>query len=200
VPLPHADDADRAVRAAITMNTELNAWNQKRLEKGHHPIQMGIGLNTDTVVVGNIGSPKRMDYTMIGDGVNLASRLESACKQYAAKILMSESTYKGLKGTYRIRDVDKVLVKGKTQTVRIFEVLDFHTEETFPNLMEAVGLFKCGREHYDEGNWEKAQQFFRNAFNLNPSDKLAETYVIRCEKLKADPPKDWNGIWVMTSK
>src|SRR3546814_8217350 len=98
---------------------------------------MGIGLNTDTVVSGNIGSPKRMDYTIIGDGVNLASRLESACKQYSARILISENTYKKLRGTYRSREVDRVVVKGKTEPVAIYEILDYHTDESYPNLMEA---------------------------------------------------------------
>ena len=86
VPLPHDDDADRAVRASITMIRDLNTWNADREANGKPAIKMGIGLNTDSVVAGNIGSPKRMDYTMIGDGVNLAARLESACKQYSAQI------------------------------------------------------------------------------------------------------------------
>lgn len=90
------------------------------------------------------------------NGVNLAARLESACKQYTAQILLSESTYRQLKGTYQIRDVDKVIVKGKTKPVRIFEVLDQHTEESFPNLMEAMSHFKSGRTYYDKGKWTKA--------------------------------------------
>ncbi len=200
VPLPHEDDADRAVRAAIAMLRELNAWNKERAVKGQPDIHMGIGLNTDTVVAGNIGSPKRMDYTMIGDGVNLAARLESACKQYSAKILMSEFTFKRLKGTYRIRDIDKVIVKGKTEPIQVFEALDHHTEETFPNLMESVSHFKSGRDYYDHGDWDKAVNSFKQAFTLNPNDKLAEIYIGRCEQLKADPPKAWNGVWIMTSK
>ena len=120
------------------------------------PIDMGLGLYTDNVVTGNIGSPKRMDYTMIGDGVNLAARLESACKQYAARILISDLTFKKLKGTYRIRDIDRVVVKGKTKPVEILEVLDYHTEETFPNLMEVVNNFKAARKHYNNGDWDKS--------------------------------------------
>jgi adenylate cyclase len=200
VPLPHGDDTDRAVRASISMVRALNAWNRERVDKGQPEIHMGIGLNTDTIVAGNIGSPKRMDYTMIGDGVNLAARLESACKEYSAKILMSESTYKQLKGTYRIREVDKVVVKGKTKPVLVFEVLDHYTEDTFPNLMESVSYFKSGRDHYDRGDWDKAAQAFRETYLLNPHDELAVTYIARCEQLKAHPPKDWNGIWVLLSK
>jgi adenylate cyclase len=200
VPLPHEDDADRAVRTAIAMLRELDTWNKERAAKGEPDLDMGIGLNSDTVVAGNIGSPKRMDYTMIGDGVNLAARLESACKQYSAKILMSEFTFRRLKGTYRIRDIDKVIVKGKTEPIQVLEALDYHTEETFPNLMESVGHFKSGRDYYDRGDWDKAVNSFQQAFTLNPKDKLAEIYIGRCEQLKADPPKAWDGVWIMTSK
>jgi len=200
VPLPLEDQEDRALRAAISMLRELADWNVERVKKGDLPIDMGIGLNTDNVVSGNIGSPKRMDFTMIGDGVNLAARLESACKQYSAKLLISEFTYKKLKGTYRIRDVDRVIVKGKTEPVEVYEVLDFHTDETFPNLMEAVNHFKSGRQFYNKGEWDKAIKAFNEAIGLNPNDKLAKTYIERCEHLKADAPADWNGVWVMTSK
>src|SRR3546814_18734694 len=85
-PSPRGDDEDRGVRAAVAMISELAVWNKQRHAAGKKPVDMGIGINTDTVVSGNIGSPKRMDYTIIGDGVNLASRLESACKQYSARI------------------------------------------------------------------------------------------------------------------
>jgi adenylate cyclase len=128
LPLPHDDDEDRAVRACIAMMTELRNWNQRRVEAGQKPIDMGIGLNTDTIVSGNIGSPKRMDYTVIGDGVNLASRLESACKEYNARILISDTTFKRLKSTYRVREVDTVIVKGKSEPVAVFEILDHHTD------------------------------------------------------------------------
>src|ERR1019366_3050876 len=114
LPVSHGDDEDRAVQSAIAMMNELRAWNAGRMSDGKKPIDIGIGLNTDNVVSGNIGSPRRMDYTIIGDGVNLAARLESASKQYGAKILISEMTHRRLKGTYRMREADLVVVKGKT--------------------------------------------------------------------------------------
>ena len=200
IPLSHDDDEDRAVRAAIAMITDLRIWNAEREKAGKMLVDMGIGLNTDTVVTGNIGSPKRMDYTIIGDGVNLAARLESACKQYAARILISENTVKKLKGTYRIRDIDDVVVKGKTEPAGVYEVLDYHTDETFPNLMEVVNQFKEGRKQYRAGNWDKAIGSFNDALAANATDKLSQIYIERCEHLKANPPKDWVGVWVMTSK
>jgi adenylate cyclase len=177
------------------------AWNKDRESRGLAPVDMGIGLNTDSVVSGNIGSPKRMDYTLIGDGVNLAARLESACKAYSARILISEHTYKLLRGTYRIRNVDMVVVKGKTQPVGVYEVLDYHTDETFPNLMDVVNYFNEGMKYYRCGSWDDAIDKFQEALSRNPYDKLSESYIERCEILKAEPPGDeWNGVWVMTSK
>jgi len=201
LPVPHEDQADRAVRAAISMVTELARFNQGRAAQGRSPIEIGIGLNTDTVVSGNIGSPKRMDYTIIGDGVNLASRLESACKQYYSRILISQNTLHKLRGTYRMREVDCVVVKGKSEPISIYEVLDYHTEETFPNLMEAVSYFKGGLAHYRKQRWDRATEAFQEALAIQPADKLAQMYVDRCSHLKADPPgEDWDGVWVMKTK
>jgi adenylate cyclase len=188
------------VRAAIAMITSLFEWNQRRVTEGRMPIDMGIGLNTDLVVAGNIGSPKRMDFTIIGDGVNLASRLESACKQYSARILISEHTFGRLKGVYRTREVDHVIVKGKTEPVGVYEVLDYHSNETFPNLMDAVNCFRDGIEKYRRGDWTLAVAAFGEALKANPDDQLSQTYIERCEQLLANPPASWTGVWAMTSK
>ncbi|MGB0671239.1 MAG: GAF domain-containing protein, partial [Rhodospirillales bacterium] len=201
VPVPHDDDPDRAVAASISMIRDLWAWNKPRVERGLLPVDMGIGLNTDQVVSGNIGSPKRMDYTMIGDGVNLAARLESACKQYSAHILISEFTHAKLKGTYRTRDVDLVVVKGKTKPVGVYEVLDYHSDETFPNLMDVVNHFADGVKKFRTQKWDPAIKAFEECLKANPTDKLANTYIERCNHMKAEPPgDDWNGVWVLTSK
>jgi adenylate cyclase len=201
IPVPLDDAEDRALRCAIAMINALREWNRLRIESGRKPVEIGIGLNTDTVVSGNIGSPKRMDYTVIGDGVNLASRLESACKQYNAQILISEHTYARLRGTYRTRDVDDVVVKGKTTPCRIYEILDYHTEESFPHLMEVAGYFKEGRKAYGSGDWTKAIRLFGESLRLHPQDKLSQIYIDRCLYLQEHPPEGgWNGVWVMSSK
>jgi adenylate cyclase len=201
IPIPHGDDPDRALRAAIAMITELRALNARRQARGQKPILMGVGLNTDTIVSGNIGAPKRMDYTVIGDGVNLASRLESACKEYSAQILISEFTHRKLKGTYRSREIDRVIVKGKTEPISVYEVLEFHTEETFPNLSDTVNQFRSALAHYRKGDFDRAIKGFTEALALHPGDKLSQTYIDRCKYLQAHPPGEkWDGVWVMKTK
>ena len=201
IPIGHEDDEDRAMRASIDMIRTLWNWNNERVERGELPVDMGIGLNTGQIVAGNIGSKKRMDYTMIGDGVNLAARLESACKQYHARILLSEYTVARLNGVYRLREIDRVQVKGKTQPADVFECLDFHTEETFPNMMDVLGNFKEGVTHYRAQSWDKALKNFNESLKANPDDRMSADYVERCEIMKANPPgDDWNGVWIMKSK
>ncbi|TAK86480.1 MAG: adenylate/guanylate cyclase domain-containing protein [Betaproteobacteria bacterium] len=201
VPVAHDDDVDRSVRAAIGMIRELRRWNAQRASEGRAPIDIGIGLNTDLVVSGNIGSKKRMDYTMIGDGVNLASRLESACKQYGSHILVSELTYGKLRGTYRAREVDLVVVKGKTQPVAIYEILDYHTEETYPHVSDALGYFRDGLAKYRGRDFAGARALFGKVLEINAADRTAQLYVERCAHLMKTPPApDWAGVWVMESK
>jgi len=201
IPEGHEDDADRAVRAAIDMIKTLETWNRQRIGEGKLPVNIGIGLNTDSVVSGNIGSKKRMDFTIIGDGVNLASRLESACKQYGAKILVSEFTVSKLQDTYRKREIDLVVVKGKTEPVSIYEILAFHTKESFPGIGEVMGLFKDGLDAYRARKWDAAIRLFGECLAINPNDKPSQLYVRRAEHFKANPPPDdWAGVCVMESK
>jgi adenylate cyclase len=204
IPVAHDDDADRSVRTAIAMIRELWRWNHERVAEGKLPVDIGIGLNTDTVVSGNIGSKKRMDYTIIGDGVNLAARLESACKQYGSHILISEFTYKALKGTYYSRELDLVVVKGKTRPVAIYEILDYHTDESYPQMIDALRHFKAGLVKYRQQKWDDAAAEFKEVLALNERDKAAKLYVERCEYLKQNPPtvagEAWDGVWVLESK
>ena len=197
---PHDDDEDRALRCSIAMLRELRKWNLQRKSQGEAPVDIGIGLATGDIVAGNIGSPKRMDYTMIGDAVNLGARIESACKSYSATTI-SEKTFERLKGTYRIREVDMVVVKGKTQPVAIYEVLDFYEDEEFPNVMDVVNHFNSAVKHYRKQNWDRAIKAFERALTFNPNDNLCKTYLDRCAILQSNPPgDDWNGVWVMKTK
>jgi adenylate cyclase len=201
IPVAHEDDPDRAVRTAIDMLNTLSGWNKQRMSEGKLPVNIGIGLNTDRVVSGNIGSQKRMDFTIIGDGVNLAARLESACKQYGAKLLISEFTYHKLKGTYRTREIDLAVVKGKTKPVAVVEVLDFHDDESFPHIVDVLGLFKDGLAKYRARRWAEAIRLFREALELNPRDQPSIIHIERSEYLKENaPPEDWDGAWVLESK
>lgn len=199
-PFPHDDDEDRAVRAGIAMLRSLAEFNAERATRGLMAVDMGLGINTDNIVSGNIGSPKRMDYTVIGDGVNLASRLEGACKTYSAKMLISDNTFKRLRGSYRCREVDWVIVKGKTEPVGVVEVLDWHSEDSFPNVMDTIGLWKMGLDQYRKGNFSDAVRRFEETLKVNPKDKLCKTYIARCTDLMAEPPTDWDGIYTMKDK
>jgi adenylate cyclase len=201
LPLPHDDDEDRAVRASISMINELRRWNGERAAAGKRSVDIGIGLNTDSIVSGNIGSPKRMDYTVIGDGVNLASRLESACKEYGVRILISENTFRKLRGTYRAREVDRVIVKGKTEPASLFEILDYHNDESFPNLRECLECFREGLASYRRRQWDRAESAFVEGLNHSPGDEPTRVYLQRIAHMRAHPPEDgWNGVWVMQTK
>ena len=201
--LPRAaeGDEDRAVRAGIAMLQQLEHFNHRRADQGQPPVAIGLGLHTDAVVSGNIGSPKRMNYTVIGDGVNLAARLESACKFYGARMLISDSTAQRLRGTYRMREADRVVVKGKTEPVVIHELLDFHTEASFPEPMAVLNHYRDGLQLYRQQHWDGAIQCFQQALALHPQDRLSALYVERAEQLRHAPPgQDWDGVWVMEEK
>ena len=106
-----------------------------------------------------------------------------------------------LKGIYHMRNVDKVIVPGKAEPVTIHEVLDYHTDETFPNMMEVVNYFNDGIHRYQGGQWTEAIKAFEKALKSHPRDQLSRTYIERCEYMHGHPPQgDWTGVWVMTSK
>ena len=200
-PIPFEDHADCGVRSAISMVRALQAFNREQMKQGKTSIHIGIGLNSSPAVTGNIGSSKRMDYTVIGDGVNLAARLEGATKYYGAQIIISENTLKELRGDYQTRELDLIYLKGKTQPSRIYEILDYHTEESFPEQQRVLGFFEKGLQAYRDGNWDDAILEFQEAHKLNPNDKACQVFIDRCEKMKTNPSiKDWEGIWQMESK
>ena len=122
IPEASKQDPDNALNAAIQMHLRLKEFNVHQLERDLPEVAIGVGINTGAVMYGNIGSPKRMDFTVIGDGVNVASRLESACKHYGSKILISEDTKNALNGIYRLREVDIVQLKGKLKSIEVCAV------------------------------------------------------------------------------
>ncbi|HEU4371810.1 MAG TPA: adenylate/guanylate cyclase domain-containing protein [Methylomirabilota bacterium] len=201
VPFNGEHDSDDAVRVANTMFVALRELNIERRRAGRAPLDIGVGIATGVVVVGNIGSTRRMEYTAIGDPVNLASRLESATKYYGAKILISEATRAELTGKTLLREIDLLRVQGKKAPVAIYEAMDHLTEETFPNLAPVVERYAEGIRHYRAREFKDALACFREALVLNARDQPSHLYVERCEHfLTAPPPPDWDGVWTLTSK
>lgn len=196
-PFASEDDADRGVRAAQAMIEGLEEFNRTLVDQGQEPIGIGIGVNTDDVVLGNIGSPRRMDFTVIGDGVNLASRLEAANKVYGTRILASESTLQNLQQEHPVREVDQLRVKGKERPVTLFEVF---TEDS--NLSKGtLAEYREGLECYRARCWKKALQHFKRVLEAVPGDSVAELYIGRCRHFETEPPgEEWDGVWTMTHK
>jgi adenylate cyclase len=201
VPFNGEHDADDAVKVANTMFVALGELNRERRRVGKAPLDIGVGIATGVVVVGNIGSTRRMEYTAIGDSVNLASRLESATKYYGAKILISEATRADLLHKTLLREIDRLRVQGKHEPVAIYEAMDHLTEETFPNLSPTVERYSEGIRLYRAREFKDALDCFKEALRFNPGDKPSRLYVERSEHFIATPPpRDWDGVWTMTSK
>jgi adenylate cyclase len=201
VPFNGAHDADDAVRVANTMWVVLRQLNLERRSQGKAPIKIGVGIASGIVVVGNIGSTKRMEYTAIGDTVNLSSRLESATKYYGVGVLIAESTKDELQSKTLLREIDRLRVKGKHEPVAIYEAMDHLTEEEFPNLTRGVELYSEGIRLYRERAFKDAMDCFKETLSLHAGDHPSQLYVQRCEHfLGTPPPPDWDGVWVMTEK
>ncbi|MBS0334469.1 MAG: PAS domain S-box protein, partial [Proteobacteria bacterium] len=198
-PLVGPDDADNAVAVADQMMRRLAALNVRRVAAGHAALDIGIGFSTGATVVGNIGSVRRLDYTVIGDTVNLASRLEGASKQYGARIMMSEMTVRELTRPATLREIDLIRVKGKDRPVAVYESLGYRGHEA--ELPELIGLHGRGIAAYRERDWAAAAKAFDAALALYPDDGPARVYTQRCALLsRTPPPADWDGVWNLTEK
>jgi adenylate cyclase len=184
-PYPRPDDADNAVRVAAEIMEVIERVNGRRALIGHTPIGVRIGISSGEVVAGNIGSPKRMDYTVIGDAVNIASRLEAANKLYGTRVLISQSTHAELSDPRTVRLLDRMRVKGSRAPIDIYEVLDTRAETEPPAYAAA---FDAGIDNYRQGRWERARAAFEAALEARPHDRPAALYLERLRGLDTAPP------------
>ncbi|MDA0260827.1 MAG: GAF domain-containing protein [Proteobacteria bacterium] len=200
-PFTTNEDADNAIKVGNEMLVALRSFNAQRESEGKEAINIGIGINTGEVVAGNIGSPKRMDYTVIGDGVNLAARLEGACKYYKTRLLFSEFTYSRLKEEPVCREIDLIRVKGKNHPVSVYEALGYHNDSSFPNLERTLSGFKRGLAQYRQRDWRGAIMCFQEALSFNPNDGPSQLYLERALYYQDNSPgDDWDGVWTLTEK
>ncbi|KAF0166114.1 MAG: adenylate cyclase [Rhodocyclaceae bacterium] len=192
------DDASNAVMVGNRMLTGLHQLNRRRAARGAEAIRIGVGISTGNVVAGNIGSLKRMEYTVIGDRVNLAERLEGANKFYGTSILICDATYDAIRDHASAREIDLIRVRGREKPVAIYEALGHHSEDSFPHRAEVLDAFNEGLTHYRRREWGDAERCFRQALGANPGDGPSRIYLDRCGIYRdAPPPDDWDGVWTM---
>ncbi|MEM7712598.1 MAG: GAF domain-containing protein [Cyanobacteria bacterium P01_A01_bin.68] len=201
-PLPLTENhAWRAVQAALDMRHRLKEFNERRIVQEQPQIKIGIGVSSGEVVSGNIGSRKRMDYTVIGDGVNLSSRLEGTTKEYGCDIILSEFTYQLCSERVVVRELDKIRVKGKHQAVKIYELIGDRTTCLDANTQEFLSYYQAGRVAYSSRNFPQALICFEAAKKIRPTDKAVNIHVARCNKYLRQPPEEsWSGVWTMVDK
>jgi adenylate cyclase len=181
------------------MMQELHRLQKKWKEEGRRVFNIGIGVNSGEMNVGNMGSEMRFDYTVMGDMVNLGSRLEGTNKEYGTNIIISEFTYEKVKDDMCCRELDFVRVKGKVKPVRIYELLAEKKDE--PHFKSKIDAFDKGLVLYREGKWDEAIAAFRTVLAIRPDDFPAAMYIERCKNLKEHPPAEpWDGVFVMTKK
>jgi adenylate cyclase len=199
-PLSQDDHAVRACRTAIDMITRLKELRAEWETRSLPPMDIGIGLNSGEMSVGNMGSEERFDYTIMGDNVNLASRLEGINKQYGTNIVISEFTYEFVsdKGVV-VRELDSVRVKGKETPVMIYELIGYAPSN--PATEACMTYFHNGLHAYKRRQWDIAIEAFQEALRARPDDKPSQLYIERCQAYKTAPPPDnWDGVFVMKTK
>ncbi|MBE9003756.1 GAF domain-containing protein [Fortiea sp. LEGE XX443] len=201
-PLPLTENhAWQAIQSALEMRQRLEEFNQRRIIEEQPQIRIGIGISSGEVVSGNIGSQKRMDYTVIGDSVNLSARLETVTKEYGCDIILSEFTYQLCCDRIWVRQLDKIRVKGKHQAVNIYELIgDCHTPLD-ADTQEFLFYYHAGRVAYLSRNFTQAIACFTAAKYIRPKDKAVEVHLERSHNYQQTPPPDsWDGVWAIVSK
>jgi len=195
-PIPQSDHARRTCQAALQMQSRLGAMRYQWGVHNQPALFARIGINTGEMVVGNMGSAEKFNYTVIGDSVNIGSRLEGANKIYRTGIIISERTQQQVDDEFLCRELDTLTVKGRMEPIRIFELLcrrDHEQTQAWEPFLkhyhEALSLFR-------ERRWEEARKKFESALDLNPVDHAAQLYVDRTIHLEAHPPgENWNGVF-----
>jgi adenylate cyclase len=196
-PVRHENDPERATRVALKMIEALGQFNRKQVELGRPEFKIGIGINYGDVTIGNIGSERKMDYTVIGDMVNLTSRLEGLTKVYQKPVLLSHSVAKAVYKEIPCRLVDRVRVKGKQQDTRIFTpALTLTAEEK-----KGWKLYSEGLRCYYNRDFAKTLKYMQAAGNYLPDDSLVKLYNQRAAVfIQTPPPADWDGIVSISEK
>jgi adenylate cyclase len=200
-PIPQKDHAMRACLASLEMQKRLEILRPKWKKQGKPEITIRCGVNTGMMIVGNMGGKDRFDYTIIGDSVNLASRLEGANKQYDSKIMISEFTFQHVKGKVTVRELDLIQVKGKTEPIKVFELLGTSDMQMTAEQKEAMEIYSEGLKLYRERKFDEAIAYMNQALQLDPTCRVADVYAQRAALYQLNPPpEDWNGVFVMTTK
>ena len=204
------DQEKKACSTALVMRKRLDDLRIKWQEENDWPdivysMQHRIGLNSGQMVTGNMGSEMRMNYTMMGDTVNLAARLEPAAKKYGVYIIVGENIYEASNDEYVFRFLDFLSVKGKSIPVKTYELIDTKDQINKKSL-DLIETFEKGLDYYFNQDWENALKYFQKSQKLedkfvgrdtNPS----EVFIKRCKYFLSDPPKnDWDGVWIMNTK
>jgi adenylate cyclase len=191
-PLSSGRDPANAVESAVAMIGMIGGINASWKARGFPEIRLGVGIGSGEVVAGTIGSPKRMDYTVIGDSVNLASRLEGITKVYKVGIVVCESTAKAAEGAHPLRELDTIKVRGRTRPERIYQVVTADAP-VLPAVMEA---YAAGRAAMAAERWDDAVAAFETALAVQPDDGPSILMLARAQILAAAPPEaGWDGIW-----
>lgn len=193
-PYSIPNHAEKACKAALEMVQNQN------LNKEAQPFEIRIGINTGKVIVGNLGSSQLFDYTVIGDEVNIASRLEGANKLYDTTIIISENTYRAISSGWELRELDFVRVKGKSKAITIYELLS-NNQTRYDQQNKLLAEFSRGIKAYRQKRWADALIHFRSVLRRNPEDGPARLYSQRClEYIATPPPPDWDGAFKFQSK
>ncbi len=201
-PVSLHDHALHACMSALQMQNALKELRSvQRSGKKHLEMHVRIGINTGEMIVGNMGGKERFDYTVIGDSVNLGARLETANKKYGTNIIISENTYKHVNDLVIVRELDAIVVKGKTQITRIYELIGMRDDGIADSERQKVQLYNDGIKLYRDRRWEEAIDHFTELTSRYPDDIPCRIYLERAQQYRDNPPPDdWDGITVMESK